>query len=125
VETTDLFLTVRLVTRMLQRVIPESTAFNVAVQDGEDAGQSVRHVHAHIIPRRRGDMKSVDDVYKEMNGPGGNIGEGLKNKEEETNRMQVDDDDRKDRSEAEMVEEATWFAREMQRELDLEKSRRE
>ena len=32
------------------------TAFNVAMQDGPAAGQTVPHVHFHIIPRREGDM---------------------------------------------------------------------
>src|SRR3990172_1847317 len=32
--------------------------FNVGVNDGEAAGQSVPHVHVHLIPRRRGDVGS-------------------------------------------------------------------
>jgi diadenosine tetraphosphate (Ap4A) HIT family hydrolase len=32
--------------------------FNVGVNDGEAAGQSVPHVHVHLIPRRRGDVES-------------------------------------------------------------------
>ena len=32
------------------------TAFNVAMQDGPASGQSVPHVHMHIIPRREEDM---------------------------------------------------------------------
>ncbi len=31
--------------------------FNVGVNDGEAAGQSVPHVHVHLIPRRRGDVE--------------------------------------------------------------------
>lgn len=33
------------------------TGFNVGVNCGEDAGQSIFHVHVHLIPRRKGDMK--------------------------------------------------------------------
>lgn len=33
------------------------TGFNVGVNCGEDAGQSIFHVHVHLIPRRYGDMK--------------------------------------------------------------------
>ena len=29
----------------------KASSLNIAVQDGEDAGQSVAHVHVHIIPR--------------------------------------------------------------------------
>jgi diadenosine tetraphosphate (Ap4A) HIT family hydrolase len=32
--------------------------FNVGVNNGEVAGQSVPHVHVHLIPRRRGDVES-------------------------------------------------------------------
>jgi ATP adenylyltransferase len=32
--------------------------FNVGVNEGEAAGQSVPHVHVHLIPRRRGDVDS-------------------------------------------------------------------
>ena len=32
--------------------------FNVGVNNGEVAGQSVPHVHVHLIPRRRGDVEN-------------------------------------------------------------------
>ena len=32
-------------------------------QDGQHAGQSVPHVHIHILPRRPGDFEKNDDVY--------------------------------------------------------------
>jgi diadenosine tetraphosphate (Ap4A) HIT family hydrolase len=34
------------------------TAFNIGINDGTAAGQTVPHAHVHIIPRRNGD---VDD----------------------------------------------------------------
>ena len=33
------------------------SGFNIGINVGEDAGQSVFHVHVHLIPRRNGDMK--------------------------------------------------------------------
>ena len=33
------------------------TGFNIGVNVGEDAGQSIFHVHIHLIPRRKDDMK--------------------------------------------------------------------
>jgi len=33
------------------------TGFNVGINCGEDSGQSIFHVHVHLIPRRKGDMK--------------------------------------------------------------------
>ena len=32
------------------------TAFNVGINDGADAGQTVAHAHVHVIPRRPGDV---------------------------------------------------------------------
>ena len=34
------------------------SAFNIGVNAGEDAGQSIMHCHIHLIPRRKGDMKN-------------------------------------------------------------------
>ncbi len=33
------------------------TGFNVGINDGEDAGQTIFHCHIHLIPRRKGDME--------------------------------------------------------------------
>jgi diadenosine tetraphosphate (Ap4A) HIT family hydrolase/5-methylcytosine-specific restriction endonuclease McrA len=32
------------------------TGFNVGINDGRDAGQTIMHCHMHLIPRRKGDM---------------------------------------------------------------------
>jgi ATP adenylyltransferase len=32
------------------------TGFNIGINDGVDAGQTVFHSHIHIIPRRKGDV---------------------------------------------------------------------
>jgi len=34
------------------------TGFNVGVNVGADAGQSIMHCHIHLIPRRKGDIKN-------------------------------------------------------------------
>jgi ATP adenylyltransferase len=34
------------------------TGFNVGINSGEDAGQTVMHCHIHLIPRRKGDMEN-------------------------------------------------------------------
>jgi len=34
------------------------SGFNVGVNSGADAGQSIFHVHVHLIPRRKGDMEN-------------------------------------------------------------------
>lgn len=103
---------------MLERVY-SATALNVAVQDGEDAGQSVRHVHAHVIPRRKGDMRETDDVYKEMDGEKGDLAGGFRERDGRGGGLVVDADaDRRVRSEEEMGGEARMLAGEMEREVD-------
>jgi ATP adenylyltransferase len=34
------------------------SGFNIGMNIGEDAGQTVFHCHVHIIPRRKGDVKN-------------------------------------------------------------------
>ena len=34
------------------------TGFNVGMNAGKDAGQSIFHVHVHLIPRRKGDVEN-------------------------------------------------------------------
>ena len=34
------------------------TAFNIGVNAGKDAGQSIMHCHIHLIPRRKGDIEN-------------------------------------------------------------------
>ena len=36
------------------------TGYNVGINDGKDAGQTVMHCHIHLIPRRKGDMKDPE-----------------------------------------------------------------
>ncbi|EIE24041.1 HIT-like protein [Coccomyxa subellipsoidea C-169] len=45
-----------------------ATSLTLAIQDGQHAGQSVPHVHVHILPRRRGDFEKNDDVYDAIDG---------------------------------------------------------
>ncbi len=33
------------------------SGFNIGVNDGADAGQTISHCHIHLIPRRKGDVK--------------------------------------------------------------------
>ena len=44
--------------KKLQKIDTQITGFNVGVNIGKDAGQSIMHCHVHLIPRRKGD---VDD----------------------------------------------------------------
>ncbi len=41
----------------LENIDKTISSFNVGVNDGEDAGQSIKHCHIHLIPRRKGDVE--------------------------------------------------------------------
>ncbi len=41
----------------------DAKGLQFAVQDGAAAGQTVPHLHIHIVPRRQGDFQKNDDVY--------------------------------------------------------------
>jgi bis(5'-adenosyl)-triphosphatase len=121
-EVTDLFLTVQRVSRMIERVF-KATALNIAIQDGSDAGQSVPHVHAHIIPRSSGDLNDRggnDAIYGMMDGEEGNLGSQLRDRDTAKTRSKFPapdaEESRKPRSEEEMTKEAEWLAQEMENE---------
>jgi ATP adenylyltransferase len=38
-----------------------SNGFNIGVNVGDAAGQTVSHVHVHLIPRRQGDVQEPRD----------------------------------------------------------------
>ncbi|KAJ9641186.1 Dinucleoside triphosphate hydrolase [Knufia peltigerae] len=124
-ETSDLFNTVRIVSRTLERVYSAS-ALNVAIQDGVDAGQSVPHVHVHIIPRQKGDYDhrgGGDEIYESMDGEEGNVGKAfLEMQSQRSHRMNHrkefsagSDSDRKPRSADVMQKEAEWLRSEMEK----------
>lgn len=58
-------------------------SFSIALQDGPEAGQTVPHVHVHIIPRvqhvsaKPDDGTAGDALYDKMAGESGNVGGAL------------------------------------------------
>ncbi len=54
-EIVDIFQVVKEVYDILIKAY-KATAFNLVIQDGRDAGQSIAHLHLHISPRRKGDI---------------------------------------------------------------------
>lgn len=122
---------------MVERVYGASS-LNIAVQDGVHAGQSVPHVHAHIIPRKAADLDhrgGTDAVYDMLDGEEGNLGKTFRDAEAGTQAdgtvkteeaaskpgrrsrfPAVDNEGRKSRSEEEMRAEAEMLAREMENE---------
>lgn len=116
-EVTDLFLTVQRVARMLERVY-HASSLNIAIQDGIDAGQSVLHVHTHLIPRQGSDMDDRggnDALYGLLEGEEGDVGGHLLERQASRPKFpKVDDAARMPRTEQDMIQEADNLRREME-----------
>jgi len=64
-EVTDLFLLVQRVDVFLQRHYGVDST-TISIQNGAGAGQTIPHLHVHILPRRPGDFSQNDDVYTRL-----------------------------------------------------------
>lgn len=106
-EAIDFYATVQNVAKAIEEYT-HADALNIAIQDGALAGQSVPHVHCHIIPRRLKDLPNVDDVYKLLDEHEGNM-DAIYRKLRKANAgaFAVDSELRPPRSEDEMAAEAT------------------
>lgn len=114
-EVTDVFTTVQKVQKMLSKVY-DTTDANVAIQDGPGAGQTVPHLHVHIIPRPKGNTTG-DKIYEMLQGEEGNVGGGLwdqRRPNRDAGKFPViADEDRLPRSKEEMKKEADYFREQM------------
>ncbi|KAI8632123.1 hit domain-containing protein [Xylariaceae sp. FL1651] len=101
---------------------PEAGSFTIAIQDGPEAGQTVPHVHVHVIPRIRGSTAKDaatpgDEVYELMAAEAGNVGGALWDREMKSRPKargafpRIEDQNRKARSMDEMEAEADVFRR--------------
>ncbi|KAJ4706397.1 Bis(5-adenosyl)-triphosphatase [Melia azedarach] len=96
-ETIDLWLTAQKVGRQLESYHKASSlTFNI--QDGPQAGQTVPHVHIHILPRKTGDFENNDDIYDLLNA-----------KEKELKHKLDLEKERKDRNPEERAQEAEVY----------------
>lgn len=64
-EVADLFTSTQKIARVVEKAYG-ATSLSIAIQDGPDAGQTVEHVHVHVLPRKKGDFEHNDDVYKAL-----------------------------------------------------------
>ncbi|KAL3531006.1 hypothetical protein ACH5RR_010328 [Cinchona calisaya] len=96
-ETSDLWLTAQKVGCELESY-HRSSSLTFAIQDGLQAGQTVPHVHIHILPRKSGDFEKNDEIYDAID------------VEEKALKQKLDlDKERKDRNLEEMAEEAQEY----------------
>ncbi|XP_058469847.1 bis(5'-adenosyl)-triphosphatase [Solea solea] len=96
-EVADLFSTTQVVANLVEKHF-SATSLTIAVQDGPEAGQTVKHVHVHVLPRRKGDFDRNDSVYDEL----------------QKHDQETEDDPPKWRSEEEMETEASELRRLLQ-----------
>ena len=98
-EFDDQWRTIRLVQAGLK-----CDTFNVAVQDGMGAKQSVPHIHVHIVPHHCGDLEPRDNIYDQLESwaPRDELSQ---NKPKNV----VDDSERCDRTLEEMAEEILCY----------------
>lgn len=89
----DLWQTVQKLATPLQQHFG-ADALTLAVQDGANAGQTVPHVHVHVIPRRHGDFKRNDEIYDKL-------------EETDLRRGMDASEEREERGEEQMAREAT------------------
>ena len=71
-ELSDLFSCAQLVGDAVLKAHPHADSLTMTIQDGPSAGQSVKHVHIHIMPRWptdrfNGSAEGNDAVYAEIN----------------------------------------------------------
>ncbi|KAH7463864.1 hypothetical protein PRIC1_006432 [Phytophthora ramorum] len=90
-EVSDLWTTAQLVGKKVERY-HSASSLTFAIQDGKAAGQTVQHVHIHVIPRVVHDFEYNDDIYTEI--------------EKHEQDLLVDNETRTARSDAEMAAEA-------------------
>ena len=57
-ELNDLNYVLKKQRQLLLNLDKNITGFNMGVNVGVDAGQSIMHCHIHLIPRRKGDMEN-------------------------------------------------------------------
>ena len=79
-----------------------ASALTLTIQDGAEAGQTVHHVHVHILPRKKGDFEKNDEIYDAIDAAEADMGAA---KSGEAEALDLDKE-RKPRTAEEMAEEA-------------------
>ncbi|KAI5952623.1 HNT2 [Candida jiufengensis] len=121
-ESIDYMNTLQLVHKFISKIY-KADSLNIAIQDGPESGQSIPHLHTHIIPRYKTDgfgdsiynKLEVDDLdahykqFEERKSKFINITENSKSE------LDQNDDARKNRTNEEMEKEAKHLNEEIEK----------
>lgn len=88
----DFFSIAQKATTLLKKVY-NCTGFNWSIQEGTEAGQSVEHLHLHIVVRKKGDLLDPGDWHNEI----------------EKSKRILDSPDRTKLSESEIIETVNYI----------------
>ncbi|XP_050637223.1 bis(5'-adenosyl)-triphosphatase isoform X1 [Macaca thibetana thibetana] len=64
-EVADLFQVTQRVGTVVEKHF-HGTSLTFSMQDGPEAGQTVKHVHVHVLPRKAGDFHRNDSIYEKL-----------------------------------------------------------
>ncbi|POV98934.1 hypothetical protein PSHT_13764 [Puccinia striiformis] len=103
-EVADLFGSVQRVGSVMESV-HKASSLTVAIQDGPFAGQSVPHLHVHVIPRSSNDFVPNDKIYDHLNSFDA-AREYIRSDKDQVNQLKIDNEERVARTPEEMQEEA-------------------
>lgn len=97
----------------------KADALNLAIQDGPESGQSVPHLHTHIIPRYATD-KHDDSIHKQLERTdlASAYEEFFLRKakfQKDPGFISIPDEDRRPREMDTMAKEALWLAQELEK----------
>lgn len=118
-ESIDYMQTLQLVHKFIISTY-KADSLNIAIQDGPESGQSIPHLHTHLIPRYKVDGYG-DDIYKMVEATDLETlyrdfeqrRTAIRNGASDTSNLQVKDEEREELSLEAMHSEAQWLALEL------------
>ncbi|EEQ39469.1 putative bis(5-adenosyl)-triphosphatase [Clavispora lusitaniae] len=117
-ESQDYMSSLQLIQGFIYKVY-KADSLNIAIQDGPESGQSVPHLHTHLIPRYRTD-KHDDSIHTQLEKTdlAAAYADFFARKtefQEKGTWKSVPDDERHPRTAEEMAKEASWLKEELEK----------
>lgn len=121
-ESLDYMKSLQLIQKFIYKVY-KADSLNLAIQDGPESGQSVPHLHTHLIPRYKGD-KHDDSIHTQLERTDlAAAYEDFFNRKAEFQQSgtwkSIPDEDRHARTVEEMAKEAQWLREELEKYLAI------